>query len=289
MNRILHAGLAALLLAQTALAQIDPYAALDRAISPFIQLPNPGLVSYEADVEFSGTGLMDILRLTKSQSLEQPRFVEKMGADGTLALTIANQSYPVDVVQNLEMQLLPFQLFFTTTREANRQELLELRGRSEAVTSDVELGGAQCLLVELKPTGEALQIQGRQLPGDMQRISRTKRAAYWIDKGNGTIRRIESNSESTDQTADGTPQGEILHRELWYEIDYEEVGKRWVPTRILQVVDRIDAFEQLISYRLEGEYVVFDRRTTHYFQADLLGMRATAIAEYQDYRFGSEG
>lgn len=267
--------------------EIDPFAALGRATTPFLQIPNPGLDSYEAEVELSGTALINLLALTRSRSLPHPEFVERMKADGTMRLTVSNPGYPADVVQEIEMQLLPFQLFFTTTREENIQVLRDLHGRSKAEASDVELNGVPTLKVVVTPTGDALQAQGRELPGGGRRIARTIATTYWIDKSNGTVTRIESVSENRDETADGVPQGEPERHERWFEVSYENFAGRWVPVRVVQVLDRVDSFEERFSYRQEGEFVVLDRREADYFQSTALGVRATAVAQYKSYHFGA--
>jgi hypothetical protein len=268
-------------------AEIDPYAALGRATTPFLQIPNPGLDSYEADVELSGTALLDLLALARRRSLPHPEFVERMKADGTMHLTPSNPGYPADVVQEIEMQLLPFQLFFTTTQAENMQVLRDLRSRSQAEATDVELNGVPTLKVVVTPTGEALQAQGRELPNGDRRISRTVRTSYWIDKSNGTVLRIESASENRDETADGVSKGEAERHERWFEFEYENVAGRWVPVRAVQVIDRVDAFEERFSYRQEGEFVVLDHREVDYFQPTALGVRGTAKAVYRSYRFGA--
>ncbi len=268
-------------------AEPDPLAALERATTPFLQLPNPGLDGYQAEVEMSGNAMLGFVQIAKAQSLESPRFVERMDASGKLGLTVANEGYPQDVVGEIERQLLPFQLFFTTTREANAKELQSLRRQAQAEMAEVELDGAPCVRVDLTPTGEALMIQARMLPGGGRRVSRTTRTSFWIEKARGAVRRLVSVSESRDESADGAPTGELLRREMRYDVDWDEVEGRVVPLRIVQAIDGFDTFEQRLSYRVEEQHVVFDRRETDYFQRERLGLRATALAEYKSYQFGS--
>ncbi len=267
-------------------AQIDPFVALGRAASPFIQIANHGMEGYEAQVDFGGNALLGFVQMAKTRSLEPPRFVERMGSDGRFSMTVANESYPQEVIREIEIQLLPFQLFFTTTREANRQELMKLRGRAQAEMVETELSGSACVRIDLVPKGGELMAQARLLPNGERRVSRTTRTSYWIDTSLGAVRRIVSRSESRNETSDGTPTGSSETKEMTYDIDYERFADRVVPVRIVQSIDGFDTFEQRISYRLEEDNVVFDRRDTDYFQADRLGLRATARASYESYAFG---
>lgn len=278
--------LALLLSVFPAKAQIDPLAALERSVSPFIQVDNPGMEGYEAQVDFSGSALLGLLQMTKTRSLEPPRFVERMDSGGRFTMSAANESYPEDVIREVEIQLLPFQLFFTTTRDANRKELLKLRGRAEAEMVETELFGSACVRIDLAPKSGELMTQARMLPNGDRRVSRTTMTSYWIDTSLGAIRRIVSRSESQNETSDGTPTGASETKEMTYDVDYERFAGRVVPVRIVQSIDGYDTFEQRISYRLEEDHAVFDRRDTDYFQADRLGLRATARASYESYVFG---
>lgn len=268
----------------------DPYGILAAQKSPFLQLDNESALNYEVPVEVSGNKLLWILSVTKQLHLETPRFVERVSESGDFTLGPANPAYPDNVVADLTNELMPFQMFFTNTREAHVAEVARLRSRTTATLTTEEVGGQMAYRIEILPKGDAIQTEGYVFPDGGRQIHRTIRSVYRIATDTGAMKSVTSSLQVQDENADGTPRGAPKDLTVKYRADYATVQTRVVPTRIVFARDEVDEFEQRIRYRVEdGSTVVFEQREVDYFLRDKRGLRATLTVDYGPYQFGQGG
>jgi len=258
----------------------DGFDLLAGAASPYRTLSNPTLAHYTVPVALGGLKSFELKQLARDQQLEDPRFEEMADAGGVFRLVAVNPDYSRDLRDEISTQLLPFQLFFTVTSDERDAELKGLRLRATATVVDDD--GLSRVTI-LPAASEVLRGGVQSLASGGRRLTRTLGTTYWVDVDNGTINRILNQSAFQDIAPDGTPAGEGATMTDDLRVQWDHVGGRAVPVRMVQNYDGVDLWEQRIRYREIGENVLFDARELDYFTGPK-GLRSTAVAEYGEYR-----
>ena len=264
--------------------EVDPYELLGSSVSVFMMLPNEGLNTYMASLQFQGALYNDVKQEIERNFKVQPEFVEFFDSNHGHLLALRNPPVGRQAMSRYTSAFFPLEMPFQMSAQRLTAEIGKLEEETTASVEETTYSGIKCFKVVLLPRNERFNYMRESREG-VDHEQWTEMSSFWIDRKNRTVLKNENQILARQLSPGGAPAREQRKKVVIFTRFEKTLGKV-LPASMTFNTDGMDLFEQTFSYRKEQNYILPDSIVIDIFSHDVLGIKNSLKVRYAGFELG---